>query len=333
MKKLVGVNPNQCHQIGKVLGGIHIRENFYQREYLTMDVDIETRLWMYFVSVGICHQTYVLHSKKLKLFGWDYLEHIFIKLARSNSALLNPAFISKSDDQLIIDRIRSAFTDDVPDNCTLDRLEERTRLMKDLAAGIIRKYDGKLVDFISEKKIKLIDAQKGFYHRLGQFEAYADPLFKKSTLLVKFLVEAGFIEVLDPENYIPIMDYHMQRVLLRMGCVEVVDKQLEMDLKKKRPLASDAVVREACIDAIRLIAEVSGHPITIMNDFFWPLGRSCCNETLLCRDHQCEKSPCSFFLMADLREHEHCIFEGLCKAASDDNFRDFWQPVVKTHYY
>jgi hypothetical protein len=118
-----------------------------------------------------------------------------------------------------------------------------------------------------------------------------------------------------------------------MGCVEVADKQLEMDLKTRRSLPEDSSVREACIEAIRLIADISGHPVTVMNDFFWPLGRSCCNETLLCRDHQCEKSPCSFILTADLREHAHCIFEGSCKAASDNDYSKYWQPVVKTHYY
>jgi len=333
VREKVSVNPDQCQQVGEILRSIHIRPEFYEREYLTMSCDIESKLAMYLISVGICHQTYKLHSKELNLFGWDYLEHGFIEMARSDSPLLDFSFIYKASVEEIEQLLRPYFTDDIPENCTLDRLDERIGLMKDIAKTVVEHQAGKLWDTLFKKESKLIGGDKGLYQKLLQFEAFADPLFKKSTLLIKFLVEADIIEVIDQKNYIPIMDYHMQRVLLRMACVKVNDSLLKKDLIKRKPQSSDAEVREACIEAIRLTCQVSGHPITIMNDFFWPLGRSCCNETLLCRDHSCEKSPCSFWLMADLKDHSSCVFSEVCCAASDDAYKNYWQPVVKTHFY
>ena len=333
MREKVSVNTEQCKKVGKVLAITHIRDTFYKRDYLTLEVDIETKLWMYFISVGICHQTHTLHSKKLNLFGWDYLEHVFIGLAQTGSSLLDPEYINNASAHKLTSDLKPLFSDDLSGNCTLDRLDERVALMKDMAKKAAELFRGKLWNSLFRSETKLVDANLGLYQKLLQFEAYSDPLFKKSTLLIKFLVEAGIIEVLDPENFIPIMDYHMQRVLLRTGCVEVNDDQLKNDLKARKPLNTDSEVREACINSIRLLCDISGHPITIMNDFFWPLGRSCCNETLLCREHKCEKTPCSFWLMTDLKDHTDCIFSQVCLAASDDEYKKYWQPVVKTHFY
>jgi len=333
VREKVSVNIEQCRQVGEVLRGIRIRPMFYERDFLTLNIDLETKLSMYFISVGICHQTYKLCSEKLNLFGWDYLEHVFIDMALSGSPLLDYNYIYNTSEQNLKQQLQLCFTDDLPENCTLDRLDERVSLMKDMAKKVYSLYKGSLLETLFEKETKLIEGEQGLYQKLLQFEAYSDPLFKKSTLLIKFLVEAEIIEVADSENYIPIMDYHMQRVLLRMGCVEVNDPYLKKALMARIPLSSDSEVREACIEAIRLLCEISAHPITIMNDFFWPLGRSCCNESLFCQDHHCEKSPCSFWLMADLEDHSKCIFSNVCKASFDDKYKEYWQPVVKTHFY
>ncbi len=85
-------------------------------------------------------------------------------------------------------------------------------------------------------------------------EAFVDPMKKKSTIFIKLLEQGGLIEVKDPENYLPMMDYHMQRVLLRMGCVEITDESLTRALKEKRILTSDTEIRSKCCDAIKIIS-------------------------------------------------------------------------------
>jgi hypothetical protein len=140
------------------------------------------------------------------------------------------------------------------------------------------------------------------------------------------------IQIGDPWNFIPIMDYHMQRVLLRTGCVEVTGQERE-DLILRNPTVQEPEIRSACIESMKIIARMSGHPIWVMNDFFWPLGRSCCHEKPLCVHKKCEKEPCSLYLIAALTNHQQCLLEPVCKGKSDPEYRSLWQPVIQTHFY
>ena len=115
--------------------------------------------------------------------------------------------------------------------------------------------------------------------------------------------------------------------------LEVLDKDLDFSLRNKLPLESDLPVRQACSDAFKIIAKISGMKIWAMNDVFWPLGRSCCNETTLCSDHKCIKEPCTFNLMIDLEHHEQCVFSEVCTAYQQGNPKGYYEPIVRTHYY
>ena len=129
------------------------------------------------------------------------------------------------------------------------------------------------------------------------------------------------------------MDYHMQRVIMRMGCIDIKDEKLRSNLVNKKKLSSDEVIRKTCIEAIKIIADVSGHSIISINDFFWPLGRSCCNVTTLCNDGSCTKQPCTFDLMVEVKNHDKCLFEGVCSGSNSHTYRDLWEPIVDTHFY
>ncbi len=125
----------------------------------------------------------------------------------------------------------------------------------------------------------------------------------------------------------------MQRVLLRFGCLEIHNAKLMNDLQGKVQLSSDEPVREACIESMKIIAGHCHHELLKMNDFFWTLGRSCCNETTLCTTGQCSKNPCTFFTLVDIPSHTTCVFQDSCKGFGDENYRKLWEPMVQTHYY
>jgi hypothetical protein len=108
---------------------------------------------------------------------------------------------------------------------------------------------------------------------------------------------------------------------------------LRRKLIDRSKLQSDEEIRKACINAFNIIAGISGYSVTKMNDFFWSLGRSCCNEKLLCQTGQCEKEPCTFFEIVDIKAHTECHFKSACKGYSDETYRSLWQPMVNTHYY
>jgi len=331
--KKVVVDAKQCANIARILQKLNFRSSFLKREYLTFESDKETKLRAYFYSVAICHQTRTLASKKLGIVGWDYLERVYVDLAKGRSKLLDPEFLSnQTTDQLTLELAKFFSDNGNPQNCTLDRLPERANLIIDASQKLVKNHKGSVSDLISASSGN-IEGNKGMYDLLDEFEAYSDPLRKKSGVFIKFMSDAKLIEINDPENFIPIMDYHMQRVLLRLGCIVVNDQQLLSALRNKEPLKSDAHTRSSSIEALRIIANESGHTLMSMNDFFYPLGRSCCKEKTLCKDGVCNKDPCTFNLVVDLPSHNDCIFNGTCKGSKDENYRNLWEPMVDTNYY
>jgi hypothetical protein len=330
----VMVNETQCQKIAAIIKTLEPDNDFYQREYLTLSAQEETKYRMHFFAVAICHHTYTLHHPMLDISGWDFIEHVFLHLAKEQTALLNPAFISKATVKEISKMLAAWFAhDDKKQACTLDRLDERAGLMLDAARKLIDRYDGSVKKLFDASGGFLRKEDSGLYEVMPEFEAFSDPLQKKSTFLIKLLMDAGMIEIKDPENFIPIMDYHMQRVLLRTGCVEVLDQALRDRLLTLSPMPTDEPVRSRCTDAFRIIARLSGRPVTRMNDYFWSLGRSCCNNTTLCHDGYCEKAPCTLSQIIHLDDHSKCIFEAVCPGAISLHYRRLWQPVVNTHFY
>jgi hypothetical protein len=275
-----------------------------------------------------------LHHPGLNLWGWDYLEHAFLEIAKNHKELINPAFLVNMSANELSALLRPHFSPDANSkNCTLDRLDERAALMIEAPDFISKKYNGTIAKLMEICEQRLYNNGKGLYETLRGIEAFSDPLQKKSTFLIKLLEEGGMIKIQDHESFIPIMDYHMQRVLMRLGCVDIIDAQLHRQLVDRKPIESDEEIRLACVDAFRIISDVSGYPVTKMNDFFWSLGRSCCNETTLCKDRFCSKKPCTLTQIIDMKEHNHCIFEKDCKGFIDEKYRNLWQPVIDTHFY
>ncbi|MFP4469388.1 MAG: hypothetical protein ACLFPE_01815 [Bacteroidales bacterium] len=334
MSLSIEVNESKCREIAGAISPLKLRNEFYQREYLTLKAADELRFSMHFFAVAICHHTYNLYHRELQLYGWDFIEHVFVNLAKADHRLLQIDFLAKTGNGEIAALLCREFsTGRDMQSCTLDRLDERAELMKDAAVKIHERFSGSVQKIIQCANHMLIDRGNGLYETLPQFEAYADPQQKKSTFLIKLLIEAGLLRIDDPQHFIPIMDYHMQRVLLRTGCVEITDEALRERLTNREPLQSDEPVRSACIEAFRIIAARSEHPVIKLNDFFWSLGRSCCNEDLLCQTGHCGKSPCTFEQIIELKSHHKCIFEVVCKGSFRESYRALWQPVVRTHYY
>lgn len=330
----VSVNVDQCKAIGKVLQRLSIKPTVYQREYFSVSVSSEIKLRMFLFSIGICQQTHTLINRKLNLVGFNYLEKVFADLARADSELLDPFFVKNQTPRALSERFAVLFSETGdPKDCTLDRLDERSRLCIDMSQKLVEHYGGRVGALIAKSQ-GCLEGEQGIYRLLSDFEAYSDPFKKKSSLFVTFAHKVGFFEIHDLENLIPIMDYHMQRVLLRFGCVEILDEQLRQALIKQENLPSDEEIRSSSIEAVHQLARYSGHSVFNIHDFLWPLGRSCCKEKPLCRHGLCDKTPCTFDAFVQLpSHHSHCLFEGTCKGSLDEDYRNLWQPLVETHYY
>jgi hypothetical protein len=325
---------DKCLELASVLKEISMNVGFLERPFIRHPMDKELRLRMMFFSVAICHQTHKLVSEKRNLRGWEYMEEVFLEMAIRNPEFLDPLNISGQTKKSIGTYLLKSFSDEKKQaSSSLDRVEERAELYLDSAKRLQQGFDGNLSSLVKKSANKLIHAGEGIYELLGDFQAYSDPLRKKAGFFLKLCLDAGLIHIMDPENLIPIMDYHMQRVLLRTGCIVIKDSRLAEDLRRRRPLQSDQEIRKACTDALKIISDASGHSVLGMNDIFWPLGRSCCHEKCLCETGSCEREPCTLLKTMDIISHEQCIFDPCCRGKQDLSFRSLWQPEVYTHFY
>ena len=330
----VVVNEEQCKLIAEKLAPLNFRKELLQREYLTFPADRETKLRVFLYSAAICHQTHTLINRRKNIKGWNCIEFTYAGLGKTNSNLIDPAYLATLSPVELAEQLKPIFSEDGnPENCTLDRLEERSQILINISKKLNQEYHGKIENLLEKTENKLINQHQGLYELLEKFPAFGDPLRKKSMVFIMSTLDANLLILEDPENMVPVMDYHMQRLLLRTGCVEIIDPELKQTLQTKKLLKSDEEIRTACVEAVKLLCQFSNRNVLEMDNFLWSLGRSCCRDKILCVDKTCSKNPCTFNLFVDLPEHKSCLFESVCKGKDNEEYRRYWQPQVNTTHY
>jgi hypothetical protein len=140
------------------------------------------------------------------------------------------------------------------DDETVADPDRRAALWRDLARGLERGYDGsgrRLLDSAGGRLAELLD-------RLASFEAFADPLAKKSQLFAKICERRGWLTISDPENWEVSADNVLMRLALRSGLIEPGDL---------------VQVRADTRDAFKRVALEAGIPPPELDDMLWELGR------------------------------------------------------------
>ncbi len=194
-KQQISINRDQCMKIGKELDRLNIRPEFYKREFLSFEADRETKLRIYFISVAICHQTRNLVHKGKNLYGWDYIEYAFLQMHKNKNPLLNPGYLSICSLNDVDDYLAAAFSEDGrPENTSLDRLEERTRMLLEICSFVKENYHGSISRLIDSCEGRLVNEGKGLYEVLAKLEAYADPQKKKISFFLKLATRSRFNE-------------------------------------------------------------------------------------------------------------------------------------------
>jgi hypothetical protein len=140
---------------------------------------------------------------------------------------------------------------------TVAQPEMRARLWRDLAAGLEARYDGSVEALLAACEGKL-GGSGGLVGRLAEFEAYGDPLAKKSYLFAKVCARRGWLEVADPESWEVCADNVLMRLALRSGLVH------------PGPLDE---LRAATRTAFGRVAVESGISPPVLDDLLWELGR------------------------------------------------------------
>ena len=140
---------------------------------------------------------------------------------------------------------------------TLAGPAERAKLWRNLAAGLSERYEGSAETLLAAAESRL-GRPGGLIARLAEFEAFADPLAKKSYLFAKIAARRGWFAVADPESWELCADNVLMRLALRSGLVH--------------PGPVD-VVRAATREALKRVAEEAGLEPPLLDDLLWELGR------------------------------------------------------------
>lgn len=138
-----------------------------------------------------------------------------------------------------------------------------------------------------------------------------DPLQKKNLLAAMIFANRPeqFLRVNDPRNWMPIVDYHLMRISLRLGIVKLDDE--ERTVNEKRLWVNEAQewsIRLSVCQAIDALIRKTGLPMVVVDQLLWN-ARSYCPEMVV-------------------PDCEQCVFSSFCEKRTD-----LFQPVIRTTFY
>lgn len=328
------VDVEQCRMVAHRLRLFRV----YPDRYLRRPVDDAERqeyanYWFYITA--ICQSTRafqgVLGGRQVR--GWDYLVEASQRRLQDWTAQRMLTYTA--------DDLKSLLSDDLnPAHSPIDRVEERLRQLHDCARELVSGYQGQ-AHRIYQRAEGRLSGEGGLLDLLGQFRAYADPMQKKSMLLVGMLHEIGVWPLRDPQNLKVAMDYHAMRVALRSGIVEVTDPVLADDLRAQRPASAEAnqAVRSAVSTACDIVVAESGLSVFAFDKLIWHLGRSCCfyEHDPICGPGALtpcfKRSTCTFVQATSYPCPNVCALDGVCRGSRDQEHRALWETNIYTPDY
>jgi len=290
----------------------------------------------YLAIVAICHQTSPIGERQLEGFistnyrkGWDYLKEKLL-----HAAILDPNWADPKFWQYLTPTILSELYKDKDKGCTLSRVNERTFLLNNLGEGLI--HDGflRIEDAISSLDY-IVGGDNGFIRYLSRYEAYSDPLNKKTSLFLSLAeTECGW-KYQDPENIHSPIDYHELRGHLRLGTVYVVDERIKLKLINHLPISieDDLTIRKVVQDTNEYLSRVVGVSAIELHYFLWNIFRSCCSRQVGQTHCICCSEECSLPEPYKILPYYHscCIFHELCPSINDIN--KVIEPPYIGHFY
>jgi len=331
----VRVDRDQCRRLAERIAQVRVRpDEFLVRVTTAAERRREANLW--FFLVAICQATRTLQGTLDGTWyrGWDYMVHA----ARRALRVAPDGFTAAHLVHTTGDSLCSLFADDgVAEHSTLDRIPERVAQWRATAQLLLARYAGDVMNLYAAADQRLRGAG-GILARLAEFEAYSDPVEKKSFLFIMFAQRSGAWAVADVEHLKVAIDYHVMRVALRSGMVRVADAALAQRLKARSPVSADEdnALREAVRPACDLLVQHAGQSVFDVDNTLWMMGRNCCfyDYEPICGDHACwRQSQCTFVRSIAYACPGRCLFDGVCLGSRDPAFRAYWETTLYTRFY
>lgn len=288
--------------------------------------DAKEKLTLLFYVDAICHQTQNFYGEIDGVFykGWDYLLHSFKKEYEKDKSFIKTKRMKKirGDD---LKRIL---------NGSGDRYYERAHLLRNCAFILERDFKGDIFEIynLSEGYIKR-EGKPDLITLFHKFKAYKDPLNKKTFLFLNIAKKVGFWEIKDPHSLWTPVDYHLERVSLRVGLVDVSEKiKKKLILGKRVSQKFDLSLREKIGSAVKEISNLSGISIEKLDQVFWSLGRSICFKDGPKCDGVFDENN-TFTKITHISLKNGCPFKEFCNAYKNIELRNLKESNIYTIFY
>ena len=298
--------------------------------------DLHSLANSYFAIVAICHQTTPIGERRLEghingttKYGWDYLKEKFLTVALRYSKWASCDYWQN----ITPVELSELYNDEICGK-TLNRVSERTFLLNDLG-NLLKVYGYTNIADAFAKYHHVLGGELGFLNFLKMFEAYKDPVMKKSLFFVSLMLNECQWSVQDLALLSSPIDYHELRGHLRIGTLVLQDKDFaikvqnglviteeeDIELRTKVQVINDKIAQQAGLSSSRI------------HYLFWNIFRNCCpRESSKTHCTQCG-STCTLIpeYKAMLTYESQCLFAGICDSANKHD--KVIEPAYKGHYY
>ncbi len=223
-----------------------------------------------------------------------------------------------------------------PSHPATPRGAERARLLRETAQALLQRYGGSLERLVHDSKGLLRrDDGRGLLDVLGDMPGYSDPHLKKAFVLLKIWQRLGLWEARDRHNLFIPVDYHLLRVALRSGMVQVEDAEWRQRLRDKAEatVSEEEHIRAAAKQAYKRVEQLSGIDVFTLDEIIWTLGRSCCHHDRQPRCDACDRTCCSVMQSFVYACPGRCPLTGACRGSGDTAYRALFEPALETTYY
>lgn len=318
-RTMVKVNTEKCDNLSEILANIAEKMDYkpvtwdFPPYVSSGEYDKETVLRIFFYQTAIDHGYWNVDNGRYKHFygvfdgeemrGSDALVYAIARAVKEDPTVLEPERMMNLTEEeaakFLMDDEREWFPlSGQGGDAEVEgskRLLGRIEILKGAARILDGSYAGKVDNLIEAAGGYLLtDDGTGLLQLLSDSEegipGYRDEFMKKAFLFTMYLKDRPDLsEVYQTfedrdERFMPPIDYHFMKYLLRVGAVEVLDHDLRsklMNLEEVTP-EEERSIRKASLDSlVRILEKSQVHP-SVLDNIVWYHGRKVCTQEPEC---------------------------------------------------
>lgn len=308
------VNSIQCLLLGQALRGVEVKSLVHP-----LSSDRHWQIWAELVFISICHQA-----------NWYDLHERVIEIAREDLEVLHPRSLLS----LTPKEFRTIFGPGLDERRL--RAGERLRILHDLAECLPNWPSEGERAWLNHSRVS-ISGDCGLVQWLNKISVFAsDPLQKKSRVLIHQLLRYGLIDVVDPANVGPAVDYHIMRLYVRTGRVIPVTEDAFERVRQEEVARVEFLthLRKAVEEAMWHSSVGSGLRMDHLNHVEWQIARSICIRSgARCNVGPIPEKPLDDSLASLAASQGGCPLTVYCQGYHDTELRSIVDPKSVRPYY